>query len=203
MLSPHSLLIYCGLYALAIAVPGPGIISIVARALGHGFRSTIPAVVGTAVGDWVLMTLSAFGLAVVAREMGSLFLVVKLAGALYLVYLGYKYWTAPVSETPVVTKTSARSGFLGQLALTLGNPKAIVFFAALLPTVVDLDRLTAAGYAELSAATFVLIPAITLAYAALASQVRGMLASAAARRRVNKSAALIMIGAGVGVAVSS
>jgi threonine/homoserine/homoserine lactone efflux protein len=203
LLSPHALLIYCGLYALAIAVPGPGIISIVARALGHGFRSTIPAVVGTAIGDWVLMTLSAFGLAVVAREMGSLFLVVKLAGALYLIYLGYKYWTAPVSETPVAAETSASRGFFAQLALTLGNPKAIVFFAALLPTVVDLDRLTAVGYAELSAATFVLIPAITLAYAALASRVRFMLASAAARSRVNKSAAVIMIGAGLGVAVSS
>ncbi len=201
MLSTHSLLIYCGLYAIAIAVPGPGIIALVARALGSGFRATVPAVIGTALGDWALMTLSAFGLAIVAREMGGLFLVVKLAGAAYLVYLGYKYWTAPVSELPVSDGSSAR-GFFAQFALTLGNPKAIAFFVALLPTVVDLGKLNAGGYAELSAATFVLIPAITLTYVGLAARVRGFLQSVTARRRINKSAAVVMVGAGIGVAVS-
>ena len=196
----HSLLIYCGIYAIAIAVPGPGIVSLVARALGSGFRATIPAVVGTAIGDWVLMTLSAFGLAIVAREMGALFLVVKLAGAAYLVYLGYRYWRAPV-QLAAPERSSAR-GFTAQLALTLGNPKAIAFFVALLPTVVDLNQLNVFGYAELSAATFVLIPAITLTYVALASHVRGFLQSVAARRRINKTAAVVMVGAGIGVAVS-
>lgn len=202
MLSVHSYLLYCGLYVIAIAVPGPGIVAIVARALGSGFRATVPAVIGTALGDWILMSLSAFGLALAAQAMGGLFLVVKLMGAAYLVYLGYKYWTAPVAEMESVVPASARRGFLAQLALTLGNPKAIAFFVALLPTVVDLNRLNAAGYLQLSAATFVLIPAITLTYAALASRVRGFLSSAAARRRINKSAAVIMVGAGVGVAVS-
>ncbi len=43
MIPLHSYLLYCGLYAIAIAVPGPGVIAIVARALGSGFRATIPA----------------------------------------------------------------------------------------------------------------------------------------------------------------
>ena len=87
MIPLHSLLIYCGIYAIAIAVPGPGIVAIVARALGSGFRSTIPAVIGNTVGDLILMTLSAFGLALVAQAMGHLFLIVKIAGALYLLLL--------------------------------------------------------------------------------------------------------------------
>jgi threonine/homoserine/homoserine lactone efflux protein len=202
MLSLHAYLLYCGLYAIAIAVPGPGIVAIVARALGSGFRATVPAVIGTAVGDWALMSLSAFGLALVAQAMGGLFLIVKLMGAAYLVYLGYKYWTAPVAEMETVVPASARQGFLAQMSLTLGNPKAIAFFVALLPTVVDLNRLDAFGYLQLCAATFVLIPAITLSYAALASHVRAFLTSRAARRRINKTAAAIMVGAGVGVAVS-
>lgn len=201
MLSIHSLLLYCGVYAVAAAVPGPGIVSIVARALGQGFRATVPAVIGMAVGDWILMTLSAFGLAFVAREMGSLFLIVKLAGAAYLVFMGYKYWTAPVEDV-VSEPGSARRGFVAQLALTLGNPKAIAFMVALLPTVVDLSRLNAVGYIELSSVSFLLLPAVSLAYAALAAQVRGFLASRAARRRVNKGAAVVMVGAGIGVAVS-
>ncbi len=202
MLSWHAFLVYCGLYAIAVAVPGPGIVAIVARALGGGFRATLPAIAGTAVGDWMLMTLSAFGLALVAKAMGSLFLAVKLAGAAYLVYLAYRYWTAKVSGVETVALAGGRSSFFAQLGLTLGNPKAIAFFVALLPTVVDLHTLRLAGYAQLSAATFILIPAITLTYAALSARVRGLLSNARARRGINRTAAVIMAGAGVGVAVS-
>ena len=202
MLSLHSYLLYCGLYAVAIAVPGPGIIAIVARALGSGFRATIPAALGTVAGDWVWVTMSAFGLAFLAHAMGNLFLIVKLAGAAYLVWLGYRYWRTPVADLPEIVPESARRGFLSQFSLTLGNPKAIAFFVALLPTVVDLKALNAVGYLQLLAATAVLIPAIMLSYAALASRVRGFLASRKARSRLNKSAAVIMVGAGVGVAVS-
>jgi threonine/homoserine/homoserine lactone efflux protein len=202
MLPFHAYLIYCGLYAIAIAVPGPGVIAIVARALGSGFRATIPAALGTAVGDWALMTLSAFGLALVAKAMGPLFLIVKFAGAAYLMYLGYRYWSAKVSELPDVVPASARQSFLSQLSLTLGNPKAIAFFVALLPTVVDLHSLNALGYLQLSAATFILIPVIVLAYAALASRVRGLLSSRRARKAINKTAGVILMGAGTGVAVT-
>ncbi|MGZ5932309.1 MAG: LysE family translocator [Rhizomicrobium sp.] len=201
MLTIHALLIYCGIYALAIAMPGPGIIAIVARALGSGFRATFPMMLGTLCGDLVMMTLSALGLALVAKAMGSLFLVVKLAGAAYLVYVGWKYWTAHVEDVEV-HPTSASRGFFAQFALILGNPKTITFFVALLPTVVDVPKLNLIGYLQLCACTLVLIPVITLGYAALAAQVRGFFASVPARRRMNKGAAVIMVGAGVGVAVS-
>jgi threonine/homoserine/homoserine lactone efflux protein len=201
-MSLHAYLLYCAVYAVAIAIPGPGIIAIVARALASGFRATIPAAVATAVGDWVLMTLSAFGLALVARAMGSLFLIVKLAGAAYLVWLGYRYWTAKVADLADVVPVSARQTFFSQLSLTIGNPKAIGFFVALLPTVVDLHALSMLGYLELSAATFVLIPLILLAYAALASRVRGLLASRRARKTINRTAGAVLVGAAVGVALT-
>jgi threonine/homoserine/homoserine lactone efflux protein len=202
MLSLHAYLIYCGLYAIAIAVPGPGVVAIVARALGSGFGATIPAAAGTALGDWIWMTLSAFGLALVAQAMGQFFLIVKLGGAAYLLYLGYKYWTAEVGEMAEIAPANARQSFFSQLSLTLGNPKAMAFFLALLPTVVDLKTLNALGYLQLSLATAVLIPAIMLSYAALAHRVRSILKSRRARKGINKTAAVIMVGAGVGVAVS-
>src|SRR5712671_1678505 len=102
VLSTHSLLIFAAVYAVAVATPGPGIVTLVARTLGGGFWSAVPNTFGMAAGDLVLMTLSAFGLALVAQAMGDLFLIVKLAGAAYLIYLGYKYWTAPVDETLTV-----------------------------------------------------------------------------------------------------
>lgn len=201
MIPWHSYLIYIALYALAVAIPGPGILAIVARALGNGFRATVPAVLGNTLGDLILMSLSAFGLAVVAREMGGLFLVVKLLGAAYLVWLGYKHWTAPVTELKVAP-AKAHQGFIAQLMLTLGNPKGLVFFLALMPSVIDLNRLNGAGYVQLCVATLIVIPAVELSYAALASRVRVFLAGVTARKRLNKGAAAVMIGAGIGVVVN-
>jgi threonine/homoserine/homoserine lactone efflux protein len=196
----HSLLLYSGIYAAAIATPGPGIFAIIARALNGGFRSTIPAVIGNTLGDLVLMSLSAFGLAMVARQMGGLFLIVKLAGAAYLIWLGYKSWTA--AGKLVNDAGPAQNGFWSQLALTLGNPKAIVMFVAILPTAIDLDRLTVPGYLQLCLCTLLLIPGIEFSYAALADRARRFLSGPKARRRMNKGAGAIMIGAGVGVVVS-
>jgi threonine/homoserine/homoserine lactone efflux protein len=202
MVNWHAFALYCGLYAIAIAVPGPGIVAIVARALGGGFRSTLPAVAGTAVGDLIWMTCSVLGLALVAKALGGLFLIVKLAGAAYLIFLAYKYWTAKTGELVQTAPQSARQGFTSQLMVTLGNPKAIAFFAALLPTVIDLHHVTLVGYGQLVGATLVLIPAITLTYAALASRVRGLMTSARAQKRINRTAAVVMAGAGLGVAVT-
>jgi threonine/homoserine/homoserine lactone efflux protein len=202
MLSAHAYLIYCTLYAICVAVPGPGVVAIVARALGSGFRGTIPAVLGMLVGDLVWMTLSAFGLAAIATAMGNWFLFIKYAGALYLVYMGYKYWRAEVGEMTELVPASTRQSFFSQLSITLGNPKAMAFFLAILPTVVDLNHLSAFGYGQLVLVTVVLIPTIMLSYTAAAARVRELLTSKKARKGINKTAAVVMFGAGAGVAVS-
>ena len=201
MIPLHNFLLYCLLYAIAIAVPGPGVISIVARALGSGFRATVPACLGVTAGDLILMTLSAFGLALVAQAMGQMFQIIKLAGGLYLLFLGYKYWTAKVAEQAEVIPESAGRGFLTQMGITLSNPKAIAFFVALQPTAIDLKSLNWVGYLELVAATLVLIPAVTMGYAALASRLKNLVASVKARRRMNKGAGLVMAGAGIAIMV--
>lgn len=202
MIPLHGYLLYIGLYAVAVATPGPGVIAIVARALGSGFRSVIPGMFGILCGDLVLMTLSAFGLALVAQAMGHLFLVVKIAGGLYLFYLAYKYWTAKVEETGEIVPQSASRGFLAYLGLTLGNPKAIAFFVALLPVAVDPKTLNGFGWLQLCGATALVIPAITLTYAALAARLSKFVASAKAQARINKGAGAVMAGAGALIMVS-
>jgi threonine/homoserine/homoserine lactone efflux protein len=199
MIPNDTFVLYCGVYAVAIAVPGPGVVAIVARALGSGFRSTIPAALGTAAGDWVLMSLSALGLAVVAETMGSFFFALKVVGAAYLMGLGVRYWTAPIRGPGEWVPERAGRSFLSHFMVTVGNPKAIAFFVALLPAVVDVRRLEWVGYLQLSTATMVLIPLITLTYAALAARVRGLLSSTRARSAMNKGAGAVMIGAGAAV----
>jgi threonine/homoserine/homoserine lactone efflux protein len=157
-------------------------------------------VLGNTLGDLILMSLSAFGLSVIAREMGGLFTIVKWAGAAYLIYMGYRYWTAEISEANALVP--AGNGFWSQLALTLGNPKAMVMFLALLPSVIDLNRLNNAGYLQLCLCTLVLLPGIEFLYAALAARARIFLSTARARKRLNQGAGAVLISAGLGVAVS-
>jgi threonine/homoserine/homoserine lactone efflux protein len=96
---------------------------------------------------------------------------------------------------------SAGRGFLTQLGITLSNPKAIAFFVALQPTAIDLSRLTFLGYLELVGATLVLIPAITMGYAAAAARLKDLVASVKARRRINNGAGIVMAGAGIAIMV--
>ena len=202
MLTTHGLLIFAMVYAVAIATPGPGIVALVTRALAGGFWAAVPSTFGMAAGDLVWMTLSALGLSLVAQAMGDFFLIVKLAGAGYLIYLGYKFWTAPVEATIAAAPSTAAQGFLSQFALTLGNPKAIGFFVALLPTLIDLKALTPVGFAELCVMPLTVLPAVCLTYAALAHSVRGLFQSVVARRRMNKGAGAMMVGVGITVAVT-
>ena len=79
--------------------------------------------------------------------------------------------------------------------------EAIAFFVALQPTAIDLKSLTFVGYLELVGATLVLIPAITLGYAAAAARLKNLVASVKARRRINKGAGVVMAGAGIAIMV--
>ncbi len=202
-MSVHAFLVYCAIYAVTIAVPGPGVIAIIARALSVGYRRTIPAIIGMAAGDLTYMSLSVFGLAVLAQAMGGLFLIVKLAGAAYLLWLGWQYWRAPARNFALPQAESAARGFLAQYLVTMGNPKAMAVFLAILPAAVDLHHVTAGGYLMLVCATLVLIPAILSVYAAMAARLRAALTTAKAQKRLNRSAALIMAGAGIGVATTT
>ncbi|NGP18116.1 LysE family translocator [Devosia chinhatensis] len=86
-------------YSIAVIVPGPGVAAVVARALGGGFRGAVPMILGILAGDLVYFMFAIFGLAAVAAVFGPVFIVVRFAGAAYLLYVAYKFWTArPGSE---------------------------------------------------------------------------------------------------------
>jgi threonine/homoserine/homoserine lactone efflux protein len=90
--------------------------------------------------------------------------------------------------------------FLAGLAINLGNPKVIVFFLALLPTVVNLDALTPLGFTELAGLIVIIASAVLAAYAATASRVRRLFTSPRAVHILNRSSGVVMAGAAAAVA---
>ena len=198
-----TLLAFTIAYVVAVLVPGPGVAAIVARALGGGFWSAVPMILGILAGDLIYLVFALFGLAAIATYFGPIFVLVRWAGALYLLYIAWQFWTAkPGSEQlgPRKREHWLRT-FLSGFALTMGNPKTIVFYLALLPTVVPLDRpVTALGFTELTLIVVVVLLAIGCGYAALAAWAREMFTSSKAIRRMNKTAGVIMAGAAAFVA---
>lgn len=199
----YGLLAFCTVYGLTVASPGPGIAAIVARGLAHGMKGTPAFIGGFLVGDLVWFGIAATGLAAVARTAATLFVAIKWAGVAYLLYLAWKLWHAPARRVEEVEADDREHGwraFMASFLLTLGNPKAILFFLALLPTVVDLATLNALSILEISLAMCVVQPTVLVVYALLAARARTLFTSPGALRKLNRSSGVAMAGAAVVVA---
>lgn len=202
-LTLSSLLLFAGVYVTAVATPGPGIAALIGRVLGRGLTGIAPFIAGFVVGDLVWFTVAATGLAMLAREFAALFAAVRIAGCLYLLFLAWSLWRAPgraAAIGPALRGDGGRSAFLGALALTLGNPKVIVFFLSIMPLVVDLRAVTLTVAVEIVATMAVLLSAVLLTYALAANRARKLFASPRAMKALNRGAAGVMVGAACAVA---
>jgi threonine/homoserine/homoserine lactone efflux protein len=195
-------LAYSAALAVAVAVPGPGVVAMIARGLGSGFRAALPFTIGIALGDLVYLTAAVLGLAFIAQTFGTVFMVLKYAGAACLMYLAYKFWTSGTGFDRVEAQRAERPfvSFLSGLMVTLGNPKVMVFYLALLPAIIDLSSVTVQDYAVLMVLTSVILFAILLPYLALATRTRALLQTPKALKRISRVAAGFLGGAAVMIA---
>jgi threonine/homoserine/homoserine lactone efflux protein len=198
---PTALALAAAVFVLGVT-PGPGVFAGVARALASGLGPAVAFATGMVVGDIVLLLLVVFGLAAVAETMGELFLFVKIAGGAYLVWLGVKLWRA--EPIPAGAGVETERGFwrnsLGGFALTLGNPKAILFYAAFLPSFLDLAGLDASGILITVAVVASVLFVVMMGYMLAAARARRLFQSARSMRRLNRGAGALLVGAGVAVA---
>lgn len=197
------LIVFATVLALAAASPGPSVIAVIARTLVRGREGSVPLVAGIILGDMVWLTAAALGLAALAAALGSFFIVVRFLAAAYLVYLAWKLWTAPAHVAKAAEVKAGESGFslfLAGLGMTVGNPKAMVFYLALLPTIVDLATLTPLAFAELCAIIVVVLAMVFGSYVTLAHRARHLMADTRAVKVLNRICGSAMAGAAVLVA---
>jgi threonine/homoserine/homoserine lactone efflux protein len=128
--------------------------------------------------------------------------VVKWLGVAYLVYLAWKMWTAPVAvrEGILPDKDGPVKLFAAGMAVTLGNPKIMMFYMALLPTIIDLGSVTLAGWFELTIIMALVLMAVDVAWMVAAAQARRLLKSARAMKFANRVSAATMAGAAAAIA---
>ncbi len=175
---------------------------VVSRALGAGRRAGFAVITGLILADVVFLGIAFVGLLTIAVAKGPMFLVVKYAGAAYLIWRGYRLIVA--KDSVVDVETARRSGLWQDIGLglfaTLSNPKAILFFGAPMSTLIDMTTVAAVDLFVLSA----IVAGISLLFygfcVLLAARASCFLSSDKAARRLRKVTGSIFVGSGVLVA---
>jgi len=198
----YSLLIFAVALAIAAGSPGPSVAALVARVINRGWREMLPFVAAMWLGEVIWLGCAAAGVAAVARQFHWLFVLVKYAGIAYLLFLAWQMWftdcrPGAVEGTPPAPRGSL---FLTGLTVTLGNPKIMIFYVALLPAIVDLGQMTWSGFLLLAAVTVAVLAVIDLSYVLLAMRARRWLQSRRAMQISNRISASVMSGAAVTMA---
>lgn len=187
-----------------LVTPGPTIMLVVSQALAEGRRSVWSTVAGVSLGDLTAMTLSAIGLGALLATSATLFTVLKLAGAAYLVWLGIRIWRAgerPISDARGPTGQSHARMFARAYVVTALNPKSIVFFVAFMPQFLVPDAQLLPQMLLLGGTFLVLATLNAAVYAALAGSARDAVKHPAINRAVHRTGGGILIGAGIWVAL--
>ena len=194
------------LFALTLFVaagsPGPSVAALVARVLARGHRDVLPFLAAMWLGEALWLTLAVFGLVAVATSFHGVFVAIKWAGVAYLAWLAWKMWRAkPATDGEALPEASSGwKMFLTGMSVTIGNPKIMMFYVALLPTILDLGSVTILGWVELTATLLMVLAVVDLSWVFMAAKARRLLKSPRAMKVANRVSAGMIGGAAVAIA---
>ena len=181
--------------------PGSGAVLAMSHGLAYGVRGASATVLGLQIGLAFILLVGGAGVGAVLVASAGAFMVVKLLGAAYLLWLGFKQWRAPVTLDDGGAQAGPPVMRLRQRVLTgaltnATNPKGIVFMVAVLPQFIDPKRPLLLQLLILLVTTLAVDTVVMHGYALLASRLRALLRSARARRTQNRVFGGVLMGMG-------
>jgi threonine/homoserine/homoserine lactone efflux protein len=191
------LLPFLAVSAIVIVTPGVDMALVTRNALLHGRRAARATALGVNLGIFIWTLAAALGLAAVIAASAAAFTAIKLAGALYLVYLGLR--TLLGSHEPVGAAPRGNA-FRQGLASNLLNPKIAVFFTSLLPQFVDAQHAQPQDLLLLGVLFNCLGVVWLLTYASLAARGRDVLRRPRVKRTLDRFSGVALVGLGVRLA---
>ena len=189
-----------GIMIALAALPSASVALVITRSATLGVANGVAVTAGIILGDLVFILLAIFGLSVVAETMGSLFVIVKYLGATYLLWLGYTLITSKSTTTITVDETVKKqnlvTSFIGGFILTLGDIKAIIFYASILPVFISLSTLQASDVLIIISVMVVSLGSVKILYAFSAVKMVTFATGKKLDNVARKTAGGFMLGAG-------
>ncbi len=198
MSAENALAFFVAIFIFSIT-PGPGVFAVLARAMTEGAAACVTLSLGMAISDIIYLVFACYGLAAIAQHWGGLFTVIRILGAAYLLYLGWKMWRSRpdlATEAVAVKSRDQVKSFIQGFLISASNPKVILFYIAFLPTFMDLTVLTARDILLVSVIALVGLMLGLMLIAVSASWARKKFRSERAMRGLNRVAGSIMMAAG-------
>jgi len=180
-----------------VASPGPGMMACIAEGMKRGVSGSAPFVLGMIIGDIVYLSFAIFGLAAFAHILGKAFFIIRIAGGIYLIYLGVKIFIS--SGEPAKVRGG---GFLTGLFITLSNPKVIIFYCGFLPNFMNLSKLTIFDAGIVVILVSLVISVVMFSYAFFAYKT-GRAMSGRSTRLFNRSTGTILVSTGTYIVAKS
>ncbi len=206
-MTPDTLLTFIAASTLLSFAPGPDNLFVLMQSALHGRRAGFLITLGLCTGLLVHTTLVALGVAAVIMVSAIAFLILKLAGAGYLIYLAVMSWRASASalSPEKAPRLSARQYYLRGILMNLSNPKVAIFFLAFLPQFARPEAGSVTLQLLVLGALFIVVALLVFGLiAALASWLAAPLAgSSRAQIFLNRLAALVFLGLAARLALSS
>ena len=168
-------LLFCATEAVLCFIPGPAVLCVVSAALGRGAREGFNASLGILAANTMYFALSATGLGAVLLASRTVFVAIKWIGAAYLVYLGIRMIFARATAASFLETAAprrARGSFWNGFVVQAANPKALIFFTALLPQFIDPDAAVAPQIGILAVSSVVIELGVLSIYVAACHNAR-------------------------------
>ncbi len=190
----HTWWLFVATVFVICAIPGPNMLLIMTHSAQYGLRRVSATMAGCLSALVLMLSVSAAGLGVFLQAWPTMFNVLRVIGAAYLVYLGIKAWRAPAGDSGLpgaetLTAKPARSPwalFSNGFLVASSNPKAILFAAALLPQFIDASRPTLPQFGVLVATFAVLEVSWYLVYASFGTRIGAKLRSRSVAKAFNR-----------------
>jgi len=189
---------------VVVLSPGPAVIMVTGESATNGFKRSFWVILGIAVANALFFVLSAMGIVTLILASDVLFSIIKWAGVAYLLYLGLTALFSaggPLNiETDKQTKSKIHLTFLKGFVLEISNPKALLYFSALLPQFIDITRPIALQATLLGGTTFILDLVCYGFYAYLGWKSSSVGLKPIVVKIINKTAGTMLIFAGIKMA---
>ena len=204
-ISADSLLLYAGAVFILFLIPGPVWAAIIARALGGGFGAAWPLALGVVIGDALWTVIAILGVNWLVSLYAGVLILLRYFGAVLLMVMGaqlIRHAGQTIRKDSRLTAPGGWAGFSAGALISIGNPKAMLFYLGVLPGFFDIVHVKPFDVALIALISMLVPLSGNIALAAFLHRARQLISSETGRRRINLASGISLVFVGAVIALT-